>query len=249
MPLANIIDLLYTCLCSSPSYQAFYAFHPLHSLIWLSMFRQVLVMDPVPPDAVLTPQKSNADTATPKKSKLFKLHTWFQGKSQPGNPNKTPQPHDQGHTRPIINAVIAKLQQDGVKSFAAVGYCFGGRHVFDLAIDKAISVAAVAHPSLLQYRDGQYRGGLEVPNDLREYAANSEAPLLINSCPVDTMFPPEAQTKADEILTGFAPGYKREHFEGCEHGFAVRGDISDPKVKAGKEGAFKATVEWFLKYL
>ena len=31
--------------------------------------------------------------------------------------------------------------------------------------------------------------------------------------------------------------------------FQVRGDISDPKVKAGREGAFKASVEWFIKYL
>ena len=58
------------------------------------------------------------------------------------------------------------------------------------------------------------------------------------------MFPPEASAKADEILGGgkFAPGYKREYFDSCPHGFAVRGDLSDPKVKAGKEGSFKASV-------
>lgn len=74
---------------------------------------------------------------------------------------------------------------------------------------------------------------------------------MINSCPVDTQFPLEAQSKADEILGSgkFAPGFKREFFDGCVHGFAVRGDLNDPKVKAGKEGAFKATVDWFLKYL
>jgi hypothetical protein len=79
----------------------------------------------------------------------------------------------------------------------------------------------------------------------------SKAPLLINSCTVDQQFPHESQAKADEILGDgkFEPGYKREYFEGCTHGFAVRGDLSDPKVKAGKEGAFKATVEWFQKYL
>ena len=68
---------------------------------------------------------------------------------------------------------------------------------------------------------------------------------------MDAQFPLEAQAKADEILGGgkFAPGYKREYFDGCEHGFAVRGDMSKPQVKAGKEGSFKATVEWFNKYL
>lgn len=68
---------------------------------------------------------------------------------------------------------------------------------------------------------------------------------------MDKAFPTESQAKADEFFGAgkFAPGYKREYFEGCTHGFAVRGDTSDPKVKAGKEGAFRATVEWFIKYL
>ena len=74
---------------------------------------------------------------------------------------------------------------------------------------------------------------------------------MINSCSEDPLFPIEASLKADEILGGgkFAPGYKREYFDGCTHGFAVRGDLSDPIVKAGKEGAFKATVEWIKKYI
>ena len=79
----------------------------------------------------------------------------------------------------------------------------------------------------------------------------SKAPLLINSCTYDSRFPHESQAKADEIFGNgkFKPGYKREYFEGCTHGFAVRGDLSKPEVKAGKEGAFKASVEWFLAHL
>ena len=30
---------------------------------------------------------------------------------------------------------------------------------------------------------------------------------------------------------------------------AVKGDLSDSKVKAGKEGSFKASVEWILKHI
>jgi len=58
----------------------------------------------------------------------------------------------------------------------------------------------------------------------------------------DKSFPPEAQTKADELLGDgkYTTGYKRVHWEGYSHIFAVRGDLSDPKVQAGK-GAFKAT--------
>ncbi|KAJ7237268.1 dienelactone hydrolase endo-1,3,1,4-beta-D-glucanase [Mycena haematopus] len=146
--------------------------------------------------------------------------------------------HDEAHTRPIIDKVIAALKAEGVTTFAAVGYCFGARYVFDLAFENIIAASAVAHPS-----------HLEVPADLEKYVSVSKAPLLINSCTVDIMFPLGAQAKADEVFSGFAPGYKREYFEGCTHGFAVRGDLSDPKVKAGKEGAFTATIEWFIKYL
>ena len=55
----------------------------------------------------------------------------------------------------------------------------------------------------------------------------------------------------DELLGDgkYKPGYSRTYWEGCTHGFAVRGDMSDPKVKAGKEGAFKATAEFFLNKL
>ncbi|KAF8677884.1 hypothetical protein AX14_004748 [Amanita brunnescens Koide BX004] len=147
--------------------------------------------------------------------------------------------HGEDVTRPIVDNVIDALKEQGVKKFAATGYCFGGRYVFDLAFDHVIEVGIVSHPSLLKN-----------PEDLEKYAAVAKAPLLINSCPVDGQFPPEAQAKADEILGNgkFAPGYTREYFEGCTHGFAVRGDLNDPKVKAGKEGAFKAAVEWLKSH-
>ncbi|KIY48856.1 alpha/beta-hydrolase [Fistulina hepatica ATCC 64428] len=143
-------------------------------------------------------------------------------------------------TRPPLDKVIQGLREQGVTTFAASGYCFGGRFVFDLAFDGVIRVAVVAHPSML-----------EIPGDLVKYRDTAKAPLLINSCETDRAFPKEAQEKADEILGGgqFTPGYKREYFAGCTHGFAVRGDMSDPLVKAGKEGAFKSTVEWLKNHL
>ena len=51
--------------------------------------------------------------------------------------------------------------------------------------------------------------------------------MLINSCEVDPSFPTEFQKIADEILGGgkFAPGYERTYWDGCNHGFAVRGDM------------------------
>ena len=77
-------------------------------------------------------------------------------------------------------------------------------------------------------------------------------PLLINSCEVDPQYPAEKQKAGDEILGGGkteATGYKRTYWPGCTHGFAVRGDISNPQIKEGREGAFKAAVEWFIDNL
>lgn len=75
------------------------------------------------------------------------------------------------------------------------------------------------------------------------------APLLLNGCETDWQFPIESQEKADVIFADFALGYKREYFAGCDHGFAVRGDVRVPQIKAGKEGAFEATVDWMNKYM
>ncbi|KAI0064877.1 alpha/beta-hydrolase [Artomyces pyxidatus] len=138
--------------------------------------------------------------------------------------------HPPSRATEIVKAVMEGLKEKGVTKFAATGYCYGARLVFNLSFENAISVSAVSHASL---------------------AGGPRPPLLINSCEEDHQFPKEKQEKADAVLGDgkFTPGYAQHYFEGCQHGFAVRGDLSDPKVKAGKEGSFKNTVEWFIKYL
>ena len=90
-----------------------------------------------------------------------------------------------------------------------------------------------------------------VDEDLEKFKATG-IPLLINSCEIDQQYPPEKQKIGDDILGGGkteTENYYRAYFPGCTHGFAVRGDLSIPEVKAGKEGAFKNAVEWFIKKL
>ncbi|KAI0258507.1 alpha/beta-hydrolase [Gloeopeniophorella convolvens] len=139
----------------------------------------------------------------------------------------------------IVRKVMEALREQGITKFAGVGFCYGGRLTFDLAFINEIVASSVAHPSLLQ--DG----------DLEKYFAESRAPLLINSCEIDEQFPKERRERADELFGDgkFAPGYQQAYWDGCTHGFAVREDLTDPKVKAGMEGAFKNTVEWFRKHL
>ncbi|KAI6102077.1 dienelactone hydrolase [Pisolithus sp. B1] len=149
--------------------------------------------------------------------------------------------HGNDQTRPNVDKVISALKEQGVKDFGTTGYCFGARYGFDLAFENISKVTVVSHPSLL-----------EVPEDLQKYKKLSQAPLLINSCTVDETFPRDSQAEADRILGNgeqFTETYRREYFEGCTHGFTLRGDLSQPEVKAGREGSFKASVLFFKKYL
>ncbi|KAI6044451.1 hypothetical protein EDC04DRAFT_2865923 [Pisolithus marmoratus] len=158
----------------------------------------------------------------------YDLNVWF---AQHGNEQ----------TRPNIDKVVAALKEQGVKDLGVIGTDATGRYGFDLAFENITKVTVVSHPSLLK-----------VPEDLEKYKQLSKAPLLINSCTFDQQFPKESQTEADRILGNgeqFTETYRREYFEGCTHGFAVRGDLSKAEVKAGKEGSFKAAVLFFKRHL
>ncbi|KAI0703746.1 alpha/beta-hydrolase [Cytidiella melzeri] len=139
-----------------------------------------------------------------------------------------------------VDNVVAALKAEGVTRFGTTGYCFGAPPAFYLAFKNESHATVLNHPSRLA-----------VPADFEKYKAESKAPLLINSCEVDAQFPIASQKIADEILGNgqFAPGYERTYWEGCNHGFAVRGDLSNPKIKAGLEGAFLAAVKFYKKYL
>lgn len=87
----------------------------------------------------------------------------------------------------------------------------------NLAQENVIKVGVVSHPSLL-----------ELPKDLEKLFDMSQAPLLINSCDIDEQFPAESCAFADKLLGEgkYTPGYKRVHWEGCTHGFAVSHSVT-----------------------
>ncbi|KAI0030031.1 Alpha/Beta hydrolase protein [Vararia minispora EC-137] len=129
--------------------------------------------------------------------------------------------HSPAHNLARFKGVLDALRRQGVTRFGATGYCYGGRLVFDLVF----------------------------AGEIHKYARTAAAPLLINACSDDRQYPREKQDAARVLFDGFAPGFRQAYFAGCTHGFAVRGDMSDPKVREGKEGAFKNTVEWFEVHL
>ncbi|SGY84630.1 BQ5605_C009g05708 [Microbotryum silenes-dioicae] len=141
--------------------------------------------------------------------------------------------HGKAETYPHILKTIEGLKQQGVKDFAATGYCFGGRYVVDCVLDGHLKVAIVSHPSLLKPDE-----------DLPAIKAKS-IPFLWNTCETDQMWPKECQEKADEVFKG-DKNYQRNYYEGVSHGFAIRGDPKDEKSRKAKEGAFESSIK-FLK--
>jgi len=145
--------------------------------------------------------------------------------------------HTPEHTGKRVRIVIEALKAKGITVFGATGYCYGARLVYDLAVENIISVSVITHPSLL------------TAEHLDNYVEKSKAPLLFNSAENDFMFPKEMAESTDVKFANFGPGYKRTYWEGVHHGFATRGDLTNKVVTAAKEGAFKATVEWFINYM
>jgi dienelactone hydrolase len=58
--------------------------------------------------------------------------------------------HGPGDTRPLLEAVIAALRAEGVTTFGATGYCFGGKYAIDLARENVTKAIAISHPGLLE---------------------------------------------------------------------------------------------------
>ena len=66
------------------------------------------------------------------------------------------------YSEPRVRKVIAALKAEGVKLFAATGYCYGARSAFNLAFENKFNVVAVSHPSLLNVpEDLQVRCSLQ----------------------------------------------------------------------------------------
>ena len=94
--------------------------------------------------------------------------------------------------------------------------------MIEMAIAGQIVAGALNHPSLLNK-----------PKDFeRLLESGSTTKILINAGEIDEQFPLATQKETDELLGAgkYKGGYKRVYWEGCTHGFAVRGDlVSDPR--------------------
>ncbi|CAH0003303.1 unnamed protein product [Clonostachys byssicola] len=132
---------------------------------------------------------------------------------------------------PVLTSVIKYIRSiPTVKKVVATGYCFGGRYAFrTLAEGQGVDAGFAAHPSLLE--DGEIEA--------------ITGPVSIAAAETDSMLTPERRAAIEALLQGTAQPYSVALYSGTNHGFGVRGNISNPEEKYGKEQAFYQAVSWF----
>lgn len=143
--------------------------------------------------------------------------------------------HTFGVTAPLVEKFLLDVKNQLNPSFlAASGYCFGAKYVaVNLGSDGLLDAGALLHPSLLTTQDVQA---------IRK-------PALFSLAEVDPIFPATARAEAEAALaqTG-GVRYQVDLFGGVSHGFACRGDLTDPVVKYAADKALSDQICWFRTF-
>ncbi|KAF2711364.1 alpha/beta-hydrolase [Pleomassaria siparia CBS 279.74] len=135
---------------------------------------------------------------------------------------------------PIVEATIKELRGSlGSKKIGGVGYCFGGKYVCRWLKDGHLDAGYTAHPSFVDAEELQGITG----------------PLSIAAAETDEIFPTPKRRETEDILLKLSIPYQISLFSDVEHGFAVRADVSIPRVKFAKEQAFFQAITWFDEYI
>lgn len=112
--------------------------------------------------------------------------------------------------------------------------CYGGWAVLKLAADPSlIDAVSAAHPSIVEKSEIE---GIKVP-------AQFLAPEF------DQQYTEELKQYTFETLPKTGVAWEYVYFPGLQHGFAARGDPTDPKQKEGLERAKRSAVNFFNEYL
>jgi len=138
---------------------------------------------------------------------------------------------------PILNNVIKHLKMDyGITNIGIQGYCYGGKLCVKMgAIKESIDAIVCVHPS-----------SLTIPGDIEQ----TVKPALFLCAEKDNFLSLE-QVKEIEAIWKKKESvpFKLKIYPGTTHGFALRGDHSDPHIAAAVKDALSQSVEWYKTYL
>ncbi|SCU92495.1 LAME_0F00210g1_1 [Lachancea meyersii CBS 8951] len=139
-------------------------------------------------------------------------------------------------TRPIVDKFLLRLKEKlNPKFLGVIGYCFGAKYALDHIKAEApvANAAAIAHPSFIEVNQLKVIG---------------KSPLLISAAQDDHIFPMELRHESEKTLIESGAVFRLDLFGNVSHGFAVRGDLSDPLVKYAKEKVFSDQLDWFNQF-
>jgi len=128
--------------------------------------------------------------------------------------------------------------ENGAKSFGTIGFCWGSYPVIRLSADPRIKAGISMHPSH--------------PKVCEQLKENEETLLKDIKCP--QFFLP---AEGDSPTTKFGGIGKKVlgdalevvEFPDMQHGWSIRGDLSDPIVERDVKKAFSLSIAFFNKYL
>lgn len=137
-------------------------------------------------------------------------------------------------TSAIIRGFLNEVKSSLNPSFiGGIGHCFGAKYVvLELAANGLLSVGGIAHPSNLQVED------IEAITK----------PLVISAAEVDQAYPAELMSKSIEILNKNNIHYQLTVFQGTSHGYAIRGDPTDGKIRYAQAKTIVDQIDFFNLY-
>ncbi|KAE9404071.1 hypothetical protein BT96DRAFT_989795 [Gymnopus androsaceus JB14] len=129
---------------------------------------------------------------------------------------------------PRVETFIKNLKDEKkYEKLGTVGYCFGGTLAVMLAATDLLNTAVICHPGSITEQQVQ---AMKIPSS---WAVRRKTEELL------------ASRKGKDTFVE----YEFKDYKGCVHGFAARPNLEYPEVKAGYEGAFEQTIQWFEKTL
>lgn len=151
--------------------------------------------------------------------------------------------HPQSQVEAIITSALNTTRQHfGAAKVGGVGYCFGGKYIARfLSVSSAekeedgLNAGFTAHPS----------GTL--PSEWE--AISPTRPISIAFGEFDASNTAANRTEIEDIFSRGNKTFQTTLYAHAEHGFAVRTNLSDPKLAFAQESAYLQAVRWLDAWL
>lgn len=161
--------------------------------------------------------------------------------------------HTEETVMPILQNVLRTAKEDYADAVShgdgvyAVGYCFGGRYVLQLAGNRAVSQEWSDKAEQVQVSTGpQIKAGICAHGTLvgRKDVQGIKAPVQLVCVEDDPLFPEDVLDRGRKCLEENKIDHQIEVYKDVPHGFAVVGEYESQKINDAQAKAFQSMLEW-----